>query len=135
MLFRSYKTTTLFAYPAAAGDITISDGVKTIGEKAFYGCTSLNSVDLSNVTKIGASSFRNCTSIEQQAFYNCANLTIVGNDLSKCSEIDRYAFCNCNSLEEIVLSGLIGAKSSSDISSYAFCDCENLKTVTYKCTD
>ncbi|MEE1290147.1 MAG: leucine-rich repeat domain-containing protein [Spirochaetota bacterium] len=43
ILFNKDKTT-LIAYPSAAGDITIPDGVTTITSNAFNGCSNLTSV-------------------------------------------------------------------------------------------
>ena len=37
--------------------VVISDGVTTIGEKAFYGCSALRNADLGEVTKIGTKAF------------------------------------------------------------------------------
>ena len=48
-------------------DITIPDGVTSIGDMAFIGCTSLTSVTIGN----------SVTSIGDKAFYDCANLTSV----------------------------------------------------------
>ena len=45
-------------------DLVIPDGVTTIGDYAFSGCTSLTSVTIGNlVTSIGNSAFYNCTSL------------------------------------------------------------------------
>ena len=66
ILFNKDKTK-LIAYPSAMGDITIPDGVTSIGNHAFSGCSSLTSVTIpDNVTTIGS-----------DAFYGCSNLTSV----------------------------------------------------------
>ena len=66
ILFNKDKTT-LIAYPSAAGDITIPDGVTTITSNAFNGCNNLTSV--TNPDSI--------TSIENKAFEGCNSLTSV----------------------------------------------------------
>lgn len=80
--------------------VVISEGVTTVGDYAFNGCTALTSVSLPNsLTAIGAYAFQNCdaltsisipdgvTSLPTGAFYSCnslanvklpANLTRIG---------------------------------------------------------
>ena len=80
--------TTLEAYPSASGDVTIPNGVTSIGYKAFSGCNSLTSVTIpDNVTSIDYYAFDNCknlesvtigagvTSIESDSFRRCSSLT------------------------------------------------------------
>lgn len=68
-------------------NITIPDGVTTIGYRAFLECTSLTSVTIpDSVTTIGGGAFSDCssltsvtipdsvTTIGEDAFYGCKNL-------------------------------------------------------------
>ena len=70
--------------------VVIEDGVTSIGNYAFSGCTSLTSITIpDNVTSIGECAFSYCTSltnitipdsvtsIGNKAFYNCTNLTTI----------------------------------------------------------
>jgi GH24 family phage-related lysozyme (muramidase) len=80
---------TLHVYPASKGGsaYTITAGVTTIGDGAFYGSASLVSVTMpASVTSIGVQAFINCkslasitipagvTTIPYGAFYECASL-------------------------------------------------------------
>ena len=66
ILFNKDKTT-LIAYPSAAGDITILDGVTTIASNAFSGYSNLTSVTIPD----------SITSVENKAFEGCNSLTSV----------------------------------------------------------
>ena len=70
--------------------VELGDCVTSIGQNAFYNCSSLSSIDIPNsVTSIGNSAFYGCysltsvtipdsvTSIGGAAFFNCGSLTSV----------------------------------------------------------
>ena len=107
ILYNKDKTT-LLAYPSATGDVTISDSVTSIGEYAFYNCSSLTSVTIGDsVTTIGS-----C------AFYNCSSLTSVtiGNGVTSI----RYdAFTYCSSLENVYITDLTAWMNIEFYNSYS----------------
>jgi hypothetical protein len=53
---------TLLCYPSArAGEFVVPDGVTSIGESAFYGCSGVTKITMTTkVTKIGSSAFAHC---------------------------------------------------------------------------
>ena len=71
-------------------------GVTTINTNEFKGCTSLTSIGLENITKVGndgswnAGAFDGCTSLERAI-------------MPKVTEIANYSFANCSSLAEVYM--------------------------------
>ena len=140
--------------------VTIGNSVTTIGDYAFYNCSSLTSVTIGDsVTTIGEKAFYDCssltsvtipdsvTTIGKQAFYNCSSLTSVTIGDSVTS-IGYEAFDGCTG--ELVVNCNIPSASSSSygafygskftsvtignsvttIGDYAFYYCDSLTSVT-----
>ena len=94
--------------------ITIDDGVTTIGQLAFNGCSSLTEVIIPNtVTTIGERAFESCQSLTEVTIPN--SVTSIGN----------YAFYNCRSLTEVTI-----PNSVITIGNFAFSGCSSLTSVT-----
>lgn len=93
--------------------ITISDSVKSIGYSAFYNCTSLTAVDIP----------RNVTSIGDSAFSQCTALTKVDIPYGVTS-IGGSVFANCTSLTAVDI-----PHSVTSVGDSAFYNCTALTEV------
>ena len=60
--------------------------VTSIGSSAFYNCTSLTSIDLSectDLTSIGGSAFNDCTSLTSIDLGECTSITSIGDSVAE----------------------------------------------------
>ncbi len=89
--------------------------VLSIGKEAFYGCASITSADLGNVSEVGVKAFANCTKLKT---------VDVGESMKT---VSAYAFYRCVRLADIGLED--SAKTMRDIGSYAFYKCSSLSSV------
>ena len=149
-----------YKYCSCIKTIHIEEGVTSIGEYAFSGCTGLTSVTIGDgVTSIGEYAFQYCesletvtipnslTSIEPYTFSLCTNLTsvIIGNGVTS---IGYRAFEYCSGLTSFSipnnvtsigyrafqyctgLTSITIPNSVTSIGYYAFNGCNDLSSVT-----
>ncbi|MGN1480309.1 leucine-rich repeat protein [Porcipelethomonas sp.] len=96
-------------------NVTLSNGIKSLGIMMFNGCTSLETIKLpSSLTSMGTSVFANCTALKsitipstmqtipQSAFSGCTALTTITLP-EGLKEIGENAFSNCTSLSNLSL--------------------------------
>ena len=121
-------------YGSEIKTVIIDEGITSIGDYAFYDCSSLTTVSLpESVTSIGEGVFLYCsnltaitipegvTSIGDEAFAGCSSLTATTIPEGVTS-IGEYAFCDCSSLTAITI-----PEGVTSIGDYAFYDCSSLK--------
>ena len=117
--------------------VVIENGVKNIGNYAFYGYSSLISITIPNsVTSIGEGAFSGCfwltsvtipnsvTSIGEGAFMKCSTLTSITIPNSVTS-IGESTFYGCSGLTSITIPNTV-----TSIGSSAFYGCSNLTSFT-----
>ena len=132
-----------------------NDRITTIGEAAFFSCTSLTTVNFPVCTSISRSAFFYCTSlttvnfpvctfIGYYAFGDCTRLTTVS--FPACKAIDNSAFYYCTRLTTVSFPSCtrigndafggctslttVSFPSCTSIGSYAFTNCTNLTSVS-----
>ena len=116
--------------------VILADGVTSIGDNAFDGCSSLKSINLpEEVTSIGDNAFAQCalisiilpeklTSIGMATFADCGGLTSI--NLPKgVTSIEDGAFRGCTSLISISLPDGV-----TRIGDWAFESCSNLEEIS-----
>ena len=117
--------------------VTILDGVTSIDDNAFSGCTNLTSITIpDSVTSIGSDAFKGCTSLTSitipnsvtsiggGAFHGCASLTSITIQ-NGITSIEYNAFEGCTSLTSITI-----PDSVTSIGGYAFSGCSSLTSIT-----
>lgn len=138
------------------GTITFQDVITTIGNNAFWGCSTLTSITIpASVTTIGESAFHGCSNLEsvtikagdigERAFEKCTNLSFI--DLQEgVTSIGEEAFRGCTGMTSLTTPSTminIGARAfdgwknltsvtikKGDIGEKAFWNCTNLKSIT-----
>ena len=124
-------------YENGKGVIKFDAPITSIGDHAFYECSSLTSVTIPDgVTSIGNHAFSRCTSLTSVAignsvtsiggcaFYECSSLTSITIPDSVTS-IGISTFSDCSSLTSITI-----PDSVTSIGISAFSDCSSLTSIT-----
>ena len=105
--------------------------LEDVGNFTFYGCTSLNNIDLGGVKSVGVSAFKSssitaaslpeCEFVDRQAFYDCKNMTSVS--LPKLKTLCDNTFSYCCNLKNINIDNL---EKFDDVNERYFTDCISL---------
>ena len=128
----------LVAYPTGkSGTYAIPDGVISIGDSAFEGCSGLTQVSIpTSVVDIDNSAFCNCTGLTEitipdsvnylgsAAFRYCSSLTEITIP-DGVTDIRSYTFEFCNNLTKVDLGSGV-----ANIGDEAFCECTSLTQIS-----
>ncbi len=115
VLFNKNKTE-LIKFPNNKKDVTqykVPTTVEWIREGAFYGCSNLTSIEMTN----------SVNAIGEQAFYGCSNLTQLAIP-SNVARIEDLAFGRCTKLQTISIQNIVRY-----INRTAFDDCNGLVNI------
>ena len=131
------RTPWRFEYESFIKSVTIGEGVTSIADMAFYGCSNLTTITIpESVTSIEKTAFYKCSSltsitipetitrIEENTFCGCSSLTSFTIP-ERVTSIGEYAFAGCSSLTSITI-----PESVISIGKGAFCGCSNLTSIT-----
>ena len=131
------RTPWRFEYESFIKSVTIGEGVTSIADMAFYGCSNLTTITIpESVTSIEKTAFYKCSSltsitipktitrIEENTFSGCSSLTSITIPEGVTS-IGEYAFAGCSSLTSITI-----PESVISIGKGAFSGCSNLTSIT-----
>ncbi len=137
----SVKTIGRYAFKGTSlRDVSLGDGVTSIGCGSFMDCVNLKAIDLgSKLTSIGENAFENCTELSSlvvprtvemiaaSAFENCIKLSTVSFETdSSLRLIGDKVFAGCGSLSVVNI-----PDSVSIIGSEAFYNCTLLETISF----
>ena len=119
-----------FSYNTSIKTVTMPDSVTSIGTGVFFGCKSLETIEMPEVTSIEEQAFNGCkslknikmpevTSIGFGVFYGCTSLTdvTIGN---KVTSIDYFVFLNCTNLTTVTMNSSL-AKQCKDRDEFKNC--------------
>ncbi len=126
---------------AVLKDVTLSNGVRSIGDSAFTDCSNMTSVSLGNsIISIGDHAFNNCTSLSSvsipstvtsigiSAFEGCTSLaSLVIPD--SVTELGDLALKDCTGLKELTVPASLNCVGSNQ--SPIFSGCVNIEKVSF----
>jgi hypothetical protein len=132
--FSSMKETPWYADRSLITEVVLENGVTTVGDFAFSGCSNLGKVTLpEGVTKIGFCGFSSCgnlpeiilpqtlTSLGKQAFYGCSALaSITFGEGATLATVGTYAFSGCDSLKLVIFHSASAVAGLLDYDAYGF---------------
>ncbi len=113
-------------------NVTLGDGINSIGDKVFYGCSSLTEVNFgADVANIGTDAFRNCTSVTKvtvpdvEMWLGIVFANEYSNPLAASTGGALYVTGEETPITEITVLGTVTA-----INDYAFYNNDSVKVVT-----
>lgn len=123
--------------------VILPESVIKITDNAFTDCTSLSTINLSQIVEICTSSFKNCKNLNgnltltnlktigDYAFRDCTGITSV--EMPVATEIGRNAFQSCSKLQSVDIPNCISLGTDDipyDYKGECFRGCSSLSTIT-----
>ena len=108
--YDSAKSTPWYKNQDAINRLTICEGIASVGNYSFYGCSELSSVIMEGVETIGNRAFARCTSLESISFGD------------RLSTIGGYAFYGCTSLGHLEFPSSLESVSQTAFNGLTFLD-------------
>ena len=102
------------------GSLDVPDSVETIGDRAFYQNSSVNSLDLPSGLK----------DLGEYAFYQCTNIGGTVTFGANLSEIKQQTFRECKKLDKIIFLSN-GSSGVKQIKKWSFSSCSRLKNIEF----
>lgn len=140
MLYNRQKDSLKLCVRNVRGPVVVPDGVRSIGDSAFYYCNNITRVTLpASLNEIGHGAFSSCSKLDSvvlpksivkigdYTFNSCVRMSSIVLPQGLLS-IGISAFLRCRKLGTIVI-----PSSVKSICSYAFSNCEGLKEVVVCC--
>ena len=133
----------IFAEKGSITTVNIGDNMRGIGDRSFYGCTSIQSVSLgAGIDTIGNYAFAGCINmrtftlpentniriIGDHAFSNCQNLISYVNPLSV-EKLGDFCFENCYNLTTMDLSGDGKIPNLKNLGNHLFVNCRSMENL------
>lgn len=134
------------ANPSNLTSVSVAEGLETIGERAFQGCTALTHIDFpASVSKIGAGAFMSCENMIRVRFMPGSGEVEIGDNLfSQCrtltsvtlpktlTRISPGMFSSCSSLSELYIPATVKQIGEvGSISGSPFFSCPQSMTIKY----
>ena len=124
-----------FANNKSIKSVKFSDSVKTLGMKAFFGCSELEDVDLCDVENVYSGAFEGCESLVSVVIPNTVVLSSYP-IFKGCNSLQTvvleeglryiYEICNNSTVREVIM-----PDSLEIIGTYAFAGCSNLEEINF----
>ena len=120
--YRNHTGLVELYFPHLYNGTSVGYNTKTIGQRAFQGCTDLSAITLSSVETIRDYAFNDCTKLSKIDWGHGSNGSTCPSLVSSVKSVGNYAFMNCSSLVDVSI-----PISVTFLGSSAFNGCTNLK--------
>lgn len=115
-------------------EVVLPPTVKEVADKAFYNCSMLRNISLTNVETIGSRAFWQCAKLTSLSLDNVKEIGnsafamdlsggLISVSMPKVTNLGGYAFSGCTQLQ------YISVPNVTNVGTYAFANCRKLSTM------